>query len=66
MGNTNNLAVNMTGAVTVNDLYPRKKKLKEIHNNAKSKWKITRNNVLSVSYVLIIELVILSFVLTTY
>ena len=51
----------MTGAVTVNDSYPRKKAKR--NNKAKSKWLMV-NNVLSVSYVLIIELVILSFVLT--
>ena len=47
LSNFNNLAVNMTGAVTVNDSYPQKKP-KEIHDNAKSKWLMV-NNVLSVS-----------------
>ena len=52
----------MTGAVTVNDSYPQKKP-KERNNNTKSIWLMVKTY-FQFHNVLIIELVILSFVLT--
>ena len=52
----------MTGAVTVNDSYLQKK-TKRNNNNTKSKWLMVKTY-FQFHNVLIIELVILSFVLT--
>ena len=52
----------MTGAVTVNDSYLQKKATRN-NNNTKSKWLMVKTY-FQFHNVLIIELVILSFVLT--